>query len=46
MQVELPAPQSQESWLRVAVQANDSVYYGDTQTVFVVYETLLDQEDE
>lgn len=45
-QVELPAPQSQESWLRVAVQANDSVYYGDTQTVFVVYETLLDQEDE
>ncbi|CAM4286829.1 hypothetical protein [Vibrio agarivorans] len=45
-QVSLPAPASQESWLRVAVQANDSVYYGDTQTAFVVYETLLNQDQE
>ncbi|MDR9826415.1 hypothetical protein RCJ22_12405 [Vibrio sp. FNV 38] len=44
-QVSLPAPSSQENWLRVAVQADDSLYYGDTQTAFVVYETLLDQDD-
>ncbi|USD40947.1 hypothetical protein J4N42_13140 [Vibrio sp. SCSIO 43135] len=42
--VTLPAPVSDESWLRVAIQADDTYYYGDTQTPFVVYETLLDQE--
>ncbi|MGL6316139.1 hypothetical protein [Vibrio sp. WXL103] len=43
-QVSLPAPASEESWLRVAIQANDSLYYGDTQTAFVVYKTLLEDE--
>ncbi|MCK6265287.1 hypothetical protein KP803_18640 [Vibrio sp. ZSDE26] len=43
--VELPAPASDESWLRVAIQSNDTLYYGDTQTVFVNYETLLNQSE-
>jgi hypothetical protein len=42
--IALPAPASDESWLRVAIQANDTLYYGDTQTVFVKYETLLNKE--
>jgi hypothetical protein len=40
----LPAPTSDENWLRVAAQANDTYYYGDTQTIFVTYETLLNKE--
>ncbi|WP_428773260.1 hypothetical protein [Vibrio sp.] len=44
-QVKLPAPASEESWLRVVIQANDTLYYGDTQTAFVVYETLLNKAD-
>ncbi|WP_162063543.1 hypothetical protein [Vibrio taketomensis] len=39
--INLPAPASEESWLRVAAQADGVVYYGDTQTAFVKYETLL-----
>ncbi len=39
----LPAPTSDENWLRVAAQANDTYYYGDTQTIFVKYETLLNK---
>jgi hypothetical protein len=42
--IALPAPASDESWLRVAIQANDTLYYCDTQTVFVKYETLLNKE--
>ncbi|MGF1698436.1 hypothetical protein L4D20_23005 [Vibrio kyushuensis] len=41
--ISLPAPTSDENWLRVAAQASDTLYYGDTQTIFVTYETLLDQ---
>lgn len=44
-QLTLPAPASNESWLRVAIQANDSLYYGDTQTEFVKYETLLNKDN-
>ncbi len=39
--INLPAPANEESWLRVAAQADGVVYYGDTQTAFVKYETLL-----
>ncbi|MBA5764322.1 hypothetical protein H2O73_18340 [Vibrio sp. 404] len=41
--VTLPAPASAESWLRVVVQADSVLYYGDTQTAFVKYETLLSE---
>ncbi|OIQ24519.1 hypothetical protein [uncultured Vibrio sp.] len=43
--IRLPAPASEETWLRVAVQSNDTLYYGDTQTAFVNYETLLDKAE-
>ncbi|PMJ90428.1 hypothetical protein [Vibrio sp. 10N.261.55.A7] len=43
--IHLPAPNSDESWLRVAIQSEDTLYYGDTQTVFVTYETLLDKAE-
>ncbi|WP_162045412.1 hypothetical protein [Vibrio taketomensis] len=39
--INLPAPANEESWLRVAAQADGVLYYGDTQTAFVKYETLL-----
>ena len=39
--VSLPAPTSDENWLRVVIQAENTLYYGDTQTRFVNYETLL-----
>ncbi|NLS13990.1 hypothetical protein HGP28_13940 [Vibrio sp. SM6] len=32
-----------DQWLQVAVQANNTLYYGDTETTFFVYQTLLDQ---
>lgn len=41
--VTLPAPASEESWLRVAIQADGILYYGDTQTAFIKYETLLSE---
>ncbi|WGW00097.1 hypothetical protein QF117_19780 [Vibrio sp. YMD68] len=43
--VTLPAPSSEENWLRVAAQVNDTLYYGDTQTIFVTYETLLNKSE-
>lgn len=39
--VSLPKPESEESWLRVAIQSNGTLYYGETQTAFVKYETLF-----
>lgn len=39
--ISLPAPTSDEDWLRVVIQADETLYYGDTQTRFVTYETLL-----
>ncbi|MDA0150376.1 hypothetical protein [Vibrio sp. LaRot3] len=39
--VTLPAPSSEESWLRVAIKADGTLYYGDTQTLFTKYETLF-----
>ncbi|RJX65418.1 hypothetical protein DZ860_21490 [Vibrio sinensis] len=42
--VVLPAPKSDQSWLRVAIQADGTVYYGDTQTAFVTYETLFTED--
>lgn len=39
--ISLPAPASDEDWLRVVIQADETLYYGDTQTRFVTYETLL-----
>ncbi|MEH0690820.1 hypothetical protein H4F17_17440 [Vibrio cholerae] len=39
--ITLPSPASQESWLRVAAQSDGTLYYGDTQTAFVTYETLF-----
>ncbi|CAH0535594.1 hypothetical protein VST7929_03132 [Vibrio stylophorae] len=41
--VQLPAPASEKSWLRVAAQADGVIYYGDTQTAFVTYQTLLSE---
>ncbi|WP_070969868.1 hypothetical protein [Vibrio sonorensis] len=38
--VVLEAPKSDQTWLRVVVQSQGTTYYGDTQTKFVVYETL------
>ncbi|MFW7523968.1 hypothetical protein ACODM8_07490 [Vibrio ostreicida] len=42
--IRLPAPLSSESWLRVAVQSQGTLYYGQTQTTFVKYETLLSDQ--
>jgi hypothetical protein len=39
--VSLPKPNSAESWLRVAIQAEGTLYFGETQTAFVKYETLF-----
>ncbi|OLQ89546.1 hypothetical protein BIY22_19570 [Vibrio panuliri] len=42
--IKLSAPNSEQSWLRVAAQADGVLYYGDTQTAFVKYETLLSEQ--
>lgn len=39
--ITLPKPKSAESWLRVVIQSNGTLYYGETQTAFVKYETLF-----
>ncbi|WP_039974244.1 hypothetical protein [Vibrio jasicida] len=39
--ITLPKPVSAESWLRVAIQSEGTLYYGETQTAFVKYETLF-----
>jgi hypothetical protein len=39
--ISLPKPTSEESWLRVAIQSEGTLYYGETQTAFVKYETLF-----
>ncbi|UUM30432.1 hypothetical protein [Vibrio japonicus] len=39
--ISLPKPSSAESWLRVAIQSNGTMYYGETQTAFIKYETLF-----
>ncbi|EGA69159.1 hypothetical protein VISI1226_14706 [Vibrio sinaloensis DSM 21326] len=39
--ITLAKPASAESWLRVAIQAEGTLYYGETQTAFVKYETLF-----
>ncbi|WP_038175099.1 MULTISPECIES: hypothetical protein [Vibrio] len=39
--ISLPTSASEESWLRVAIQADGALYYGETQTPFVRYETLF-----
>lgn len=44
-QVSLSAPSSAQSWLRVAIQSDGTLYYGDTQTAFVTYETLFTEND-
>lgn len=41
--ITLPKPNAKQSRLRVAVQANDSVYYGETNTQFIEYQTLFSQ---
>ena len=43
--ITLPAPASAQSWLRVAIQSDGVLYYGDTQTAFVTYETLLSESN-
>ena len=43
--ITLPAPASPQSWLRVAIQSDGVLYYGDTQTAFVKYETLLSESN-
>ena len=35
-------PADQTRWLQVAVQANNTVYYGDTEATFLNYQTLVD----
>lgn len=42
-QLSLPAPKTDSDWLRVVVQSNDTLYYGETQTKFVTYKTLFDE---
>ncbi|WP_341661709.1 hypothetical protein [Vibrio sp.] len=39
--ISLPKPSSADSWLRVVVLAEGSLYYGETQTAFVKHETLF-----
>ena len=39
--ITLPKPASEESWLRVVFRADGTMYYGETQTAFVKYETLF-----
>ncbi|ODS12630.1 hypothetical protein [Vibrio scophthalmi] len=43
--ITLPAPTSAESWLRVAIQSDGVLYYGDTQMAFIKYETLLSESN-
>ncbi|UPQ87809.1 hypothetical protein [Vibrio sinaloensis] len=40
-QISVAKPASAESWLRVAIQSDGTLYYGETQTAFVKYETLF-----
>ncbi|MGR5213111.1 hypothetical protein ACPV4A_21425 [Vibrio rotiferianus] len=42
--VTLPKPTSADSWLRVAIQSEGTLYYGETQTAFVKYETLFTEK--
>ncbi|MGR5234910.1 hypothetical protein [Vibrio rotiferianus] len=42
--VTLPKPASADSWLRVAIQSEGTLYYGETQTAFVKYETLFTEK--
>ncbi|GAA5648397.1 MULTISPECIES: hypothetical protein [Vibrio] len=42
--ITLPAPSSDTSRLRVAISANGTTYFGETETDFVVYQTLLDDK--
>ncbi|CAM2988659.1 hypothetical protein [Vibrio mytili] len=42
--ITLPRPASEESWLRVAIQAEGTLYYGETQTAFIKYETLFTED--
>ncbi|AUI87214.1 hypothetical protein BS333_13025 [Vibrio azureus] len=44
--VTLNKPQSAASLLRVVIQSNGTLYYGETQTPFVKYETLFTEETE
>ena len=39
--ITLPKPASADSWLRVAIQSEGTLYYGEKQTAFVKYETLF-----
>ncbi len=43
--ITLPKPTSEEGWLRVAAQSDGTLYYGETQAVFVKYETLFTEEE-
>ena len=42
--ITLPKPSTKQSTLRVAVQANGSLYFGETNTQFVEYKTLFSQQ--
>ncbi|WP_045459195.1 hypothetical protein [Vibrio campbellii] len=42
--ITLPKPSSADSWLRVAIQSEGTLYYGETQTAFVKYETLFTEQ--
>ncbi|CAM2982370.1 hypothetical protein [Vibrio rarus] len=43
--VSLPVTDIKNKKLRIAVQANDTLYYGETETTFVTYETLFTEEN-
>ncbi|OBT16439.1 hypothetical protein A9264_11550 [Vibrio sp. UCD-FRSSP16_10] len=42
--ISLPVTNIKDKSLRVAIQADDTYYYGETDTTFVVYETLFTEE--
>lgn len=42
--ITLPKPASADSWLRVAIRSEGTLYYGETQTAFVKYETLFTEQ--
>ncbi|MEZ8967727.1 hypothetical protein BCS96_06495 [Vibrio breoganii] len=42
--ISLPASNIETKNLRVAIQAEDTLYYGETETTFVVYETLFTED--
>ncbi len=42
--ISLPANNIEAKNLRVAIQAEDTLYYGETETTFVVYETLFTED--